>query len=75
MMNEFTLHTLDTAPAVSKPILQKAEQQIGFIPNLMGVMAESPATLESYLSLTTLFDKTSFTITERQLVSTHAKLI
>ncbi len=67
-MTEFTLHTLDTAPATSKSILQKAEQKIGFIPNLMSVMAESPATLESYLSLSNLFDKTSFTVTERQLV-------
>ena len=67
-MSEFTTHTIDTAPLASKPLLQKTEQQLGFIPNLMAVMAESPATLESYLSLANLFDKTSFTVTERQLI-------
>jgi len=67
-MSEFTTHTIDTAPVASKPLLQKTEQQLGFIPNLMAVMAESPATLESYLSLANLFDKTSFTVTERQLI-------
>ena len=67
-MTEFTTHTFNTAPDASKPLLQKAEQKMGFIPNLMAAMAESPATLESYLSLNNLFDKTSFTVTERQLV-------
>ncbi len=67
-MSEFTTHTLDTAPKASKPLLQNAKKEIGFIPNLMAVMAESPATLESYLSLANLFDKTSFTMTERQLI-------
>ena len=67
-MTEFTTHTFNTAPDASKPLLKKAEQKMGFIPNLMAAMAESPATLESYLSLNNLFDKTSFTVTERQLV-------
>ena len=67
-MTEFITHTLDTAPAASKPLLQQAKQKLGFIPNLMAVMAESPATLESYLALANLFDKTSFTVTERQLI-------
>jgi uncharacterized peroxidase-related enzyme len=67
-MTEFTSHTYDTAPMASKPLIQKAEQKWGFIPNLLAVMAESPATLESYLTLGQLFDKTSFTVTERQLI-------
>ena len=67
-MSEFIAHTVKTAPDASKPLLQKAEQSFGFIPNLMAAMAESPATLESYISLNSLFDKTSFTVTERQLV-------
>jgi uncharacterized peroxidase-related enzyme len=67
-MSEFTLHTLDTAPQASKQILQNAEKQLGFIPNLYAAFAESPATLEAYQILTALFDKTAFTVTERQLV-------
>ena len=67
-MTEFTTHTFDTAPEASKHLLHNAKHKIGFIPNLMAVLAESPATLESYLSLANLFDKTSFTVTERQLI-------
>jgi uncharacterized peroxidase-related enzyme len=67
-MSEFTIHTLDTAPQASKKLLQNAEKQMGFIPNLLAAMAESPAALESYQTLMGLFDKTSFTVTERQLV-------
>jgi len=67
-MSEFTIHTLDTAPQTSRPILQNTEKQLGFIPNLVAVFAESPTTLEAYQTLTALFDKTAFTITERQLV-------
>lgn len=67
-MTEFTLHTLDTAPLASRKSLQKAEKQMGFIPNLFAVMAESPAILEAYQTLIMLFDKTSFTVTEQQLV-------
>ncbi|MEE9397982.1 MAG: carboxymuconolactone decarboxylase family protein [Methylococcales bacterium] len=67
-MSEFTAYTLDTAPQASRQILQNAEQQLGFIPNLYAAIAESPATLEAYQVLTTLFDNTAFTVTERQLV-------
>lgn len=67
-MSEFITHTLDTAPQASRALLQGAKKQMGFIPNLLGAMAESPATLESYLTLSALFDKTAFTVTERQLV-------
>lgn len=67
-MSEFTIHTLDTAPQASKQVLQSAEKQLGFIPNLYAVFAESPVTLDVYQALTALFDKTAFTVTERQLI-------
>ncbi len=67
-MSEFTIHTLDTAPQASRQILQNTEKQLGFIPNLYGVFAESSTTLEAHQELTALFDKTAFTVTERNLV-------
>ena len=67
-MSEFTIHTLDNAPQASRQLLQNAEKQLGFIPNLYAVLAESPVALEANQVLTALFDKTAFTITERQLV-------
>lgn len=67
-MTEFTTHTPDTAPQASRPLLQSAVKQLGFIPNLYAAMAESPVTLEACQVLTALYDKTAFTVTERQLV-------
>ena len=67
-MSEFITHTLETAPQTSRSLLQSAEKQLGFIPNLYAVMAESSAALEAYQSLTKIFEKTAFTATEKQLV-------
>lgn len=67
-MNQFEVHTMDSAPEQSQPLLQGAKQAFGFIPNLLGVFAESPATLEAYLQLADVFDKSSFSPIERQVV-------
>ncbi len=66
-MNYFKVHTKETASAASAELLGNAEKAFGFIPNLLGVMAESPATLNAYLTLGQLFDSSSFTATERQV--------
>lgn len=67
-MTTFTSQTIDTAPAESKLLLQRIDRQFGFIPNLLSAMAVSPATLQSYLSLTELFNQTHFSSTERQFL-------
>ncbi|PPD50948.1 MAG: carboxymuconolactone decarboxylase family protein [Methylobacter sp.] len=67
-MKTFSLHTLDTAPEASKPLLSKAKQDFGFIPNLLAGMAESPALLEGYRSLAASFDKTRLSEAERQII-------
>lgn len=60
--------TIDNAPEQARPLLEKAKQKYGFVPNLLGVMAHAPATLEAYMTLSGLFDKTSLSPTERQVV-------
>lgn len=55
-----TLHTKETAPVASLPLLDKSLKDFGMIPNLHAVMAESPAVLEAYQALHTLFQQTSF---------------
>ena len=50
-MNKFTVHTKATAPEKAVPVLEAAEQAFGFIPNLLGVMANSPATVDGYYTL------------------------
>ncbi|MCG8492139.1 MAG: carboxymuconolactone decarboxylase family protein [Sneathiellales bacterium] len=67
-MTEFTTHKIDTAPEASKPLIEGAKQAYGFLPNLLGNMAESPALLEGYLSLAGIFDKSNLSETERQII-------
>ncbi|MEL7498875.1 MAG: carboxymuconolactone decarboxylase family protein [Planctomycetota bacterium] len=67
-MTTFTIHSTETAPDSSKPLLEKAQQKYGMIPNLMGLMAESPTAIAAYQTLAGLFEKSSFTPTERNIV-------
>ena len=64
----FTVHTPSTAPAAARDALAKAAAAFGFLPNLLGVLAESPPLLLAYRDLDALFDQTSLTPTERQVV-------
>ena len=65
---QFTIHTLETAPADSKSALVHARQTFGFIPNLEGISAEAPALLKGSMALWDLFETTSFTKIERQII-------
>jgi uncharacterized peroxidase-related enzyme len=74
-MSIFDIHTKETAQAESAEILATAEKSYGFIPNLLGIFAESPATLKAYRNIGQIFDESSFSPTERQLVILTASRI
>ncbi len=65
---EFTIHTIETAPEDSKASLSHAKETFGLIPNLEGVLAEAPAVLKSAMALWDLFETTSFTPSEQQII-------
>ncbi|MEA5597270.1 carboxymuconolactone decarboxylase family protein [Rivularia sp. UHCC 0363] len=65
---EFTIHTLDTAPSESKEALAHAKDTFSFIPNLEGIFAEAPALLKGSMTLWDLFETTSFTPVEQQVI-------
>lgn len=67
-MTRFDIHTPETAPEASRPILEGAQKALGFVPNLYGTFAGAPALLQAYTQVGQLFDQTSFTPTERQVV-------
>jgi AhpD family alkylhydroperoxidase len=64
----YPIYTSETAPSVSQPILHGAKKSLGFVPNLFGMMAGAPALLKAYATLSQIFDETSLTPTERQVV-------
>ena len=66
-MADFEVHTVESA-GDSAPLLEKSLKSFGFIPNLHGVMAESPAMLEAYQTIHGIFSKTNLGETERQII-------
>ena len=67
-MKDFIVHSLSTAPEKSKPLLEDSIQAFGSIPNLHGVLAASPNTLEGYKALHNLFQNSSFNAEELTVV-------
>lgn len=67
-MSIFTLHTVESAPEGSKPSLEAAKKNMGAIPGLYSVMAESPETLKAYQQIHQLFTQTSFNAEELTVV-------
>jgi uncharacterized peroxidase-related enzyme len=68
-MSQFTVHTPESAPEAAIPLLEHAQKQFGgMIPNLYGVMAEAPALLEAYQALNKIFEKSSLSMAERNIV-------
>lgn len=64
----YEIHDTESAPEAAKPTLTAAQQAYGFLPNLLGVMAEAPALLKGYATLSKIFEESSFTPAERQVV-------
>lgn len=66
---EFKLHTKETAPEASVPVLDKTEKVYGFALNLFGVLAESPAALSAYVQVNGLLEEhAALSAQERQIV-------
>ncbi len=63
----FRVHTRDTAPQGARHLLAVAEQKFGFVPNLLGVLAEAPVALEAYLSVDETLSKSRLTPIEREI--------
>jgi alkylhydroperoxidase family enzyme len=67
-MNNFTIHTIESAPEESKPLLEASYKTNGVIPGLHGVLAESPNLLKAYQDLHKLFQNSSFDAEELTVV-------
>lgn len=67
-MGKFTLHNLESSPAVSRPAMEAVAKKFGFVPNLIRELAGAPVALMAYVTLSGLLDETSFTPVERQII-------
>jgi len=73
-MSQFNIYSIQNAPIAAQPLLEGAQQKFGFVPNLLGGLAESPTVLQAYLDIGALFDRTSLTSVEQQVVLLAASI-
>jgi alkylhydroperoxidase family enzyme len=50
-MSSYPIHTIESAPAQSKPALQQLQQAFGLIPNIAAAMATSPVLINGFIGL------------------------
>jgi alkylhydroperoxidase family enzyme len=50
-MSTYPVHTIESAPAQSKPVLQQLQQAFGVIPNIAAKMAASPVLINGFIGL------------------------
>ena len=67
-MIQFTLHTLKTAPAASKGLLEQASTAHPQLPNLFRTIAESPSALLAFEQLHNAFASSTLTPVEQEIV-------
>ena len=61
--------TIEAAPAAAQSLLQAAKKQLGVAPNLFRLVANSPAALEGYLSLSGSLSKGDLVAATRERIA------
>jgi uncharacterized peroxidase-related enzyme len=74
-MSRLTLHTQASAPPSSAAFVEKAIANNGYLPNLIGVLANAPVALETYLTVAAINSRASLTLAEREVVQITAARI
>jgi alkylhydroperoxidase family enzyme len=67
-MQKFIVHTIESAPERSKQTLRGMQEKFGFLPNIMGTMAESPVLLNGFAASFGSFHGGSFNECEKQVL-------
>jgi uncharacterized peroxidase-related enzyme len=61
--------TIDAAPDVSRPLLEAVEKQLGVVPNMFRLVANSPAALQGYLGLSNALNKGTLPAATRERIA------
>jgi AhpD family alkylhydroperoxidase len=64
----FTTHTLDTAPAASRPLLESTLAHLGHLPSAVTLLAESPEMLGAFLQASERFERSTLDPLAREVV-------
>ena len=71
-MSRLPLQNLETAPEASRPFIERALGNNGFVPNLIGVLANAPTAVETYFTVGEINGRASLTLAEREVVQITA---
>lgn len=74
-MSQFQIHTIESAPETAQEALKAVQQANGFIPNLIGVLANAPTALETYRTVGGINSRNSLTAEEREVVQITAAVV
>ncbi|MEG9481861.1 carboxymuconolactone decarboxylase family protein [Mannheimia indoligenes] len=74
-MSKFQIHTIESAPEAAQEALKAVQQANGFIPNLIGVLANAPTALETYRTVGGINGRNSLTAEEREVVQITAAVV
>ena len=74
-MTRLHLLNIETAPEKSRERLEKAVANNGFLPNLIGILANSPASLETYMTVGEINGRCGLTLQEREVIQITAASI
>ena len=72
-MSTFTIHTVESASAEVKEVLETVQKDNnGYIPNLIGLLANAPTALETYRTVGAINRRNRLTPVEREVVQITA---
>lgn len=71
-MTRLTLHTAETAPAESQPLVERSQRNNGYLPNLIGILANSPQALSTYVTVGDITARGELNLAEREVVQITA---
>jgi uncharacterized peroxidase-related enzyme len=74
-MPRLPLRTLDDAPEDARASLAIAEKNNGYLPNLLRTLANAPAALEAYLTVSGINARGSISLAEREAVQITAAAV
>ncbi|MEM7522754.1 MAG: carboxymuconolactone decarboxylase family protein [Pseudomonadota bacterium] len=67
-MPDFKIHALDGAEGDTRAVLEKANTRYGFVPNLIGALAEAPAVADAYMQIGNALGETTLAPEELHVV-------
>ena len=67
-MSDYTLYDETNAPEGARKTLEATKKAYGFVPNLLAAMAQAPELIKAYTNISKLYDGTSFSPVEKQVV-------